>query len=325
MMHHTIPQEYRLPLFGEWDDQFRRFLSVSAGIGFMVILVVLLTPARNALITEVTDVPERFAKLILREPKVEIIKDTAASSQTLPEAETEPPPPPPPPKVRRQQPPVAPDAGQVGRAKARKEVSRSLAGATQAAESAIKNLSASLGKTTTATTRKPTRSRRRSVSGGRNSSDLAKVKHGSGGSGVSVDVAGSSVTGSLLSIESVSHVSEGGEPGGTGAPEAAGGGSSGAYRSNASLLAVVRRYAPGIQFCYDNELKRSPGLRGKLVAALTVAASGEVTDVRIVSDSVNSAGLQQCMLAQIRVWKFPAISAGTTVFKTPFVFTPPKN
>jgi outer membrane biosynthesis protein TonB len=137
-------------------------------------------------------------------------------------------------------------------------------------------------------------------------------------------VAGSSVTGSLLSIESVSHVAEGGEPGGTGT-QAGGGGVSGAYRSNASLLAVVRRYAPGIQFCYDNELKRSPGLRGKLVAALTVAASGEVTDVKIVSDTVNSAGLNGCILAQIREWKFPAISEGSTVFKTPFVFTPPKN
>jgi outer membrane biosynthesis protein TonB len=323
-MHHSIPQEYRLPLFGEWDGQFKKFLSASVGLGILVVLVVLLAPARNALITEVAEIPERFAKLILKEPKAEITKDTAASSQALPEIESEPPPPPPPPKVRRQKPPVAPDAGQAGRVKAQKEVSKSLAGATQAAESAIQNLSASLGKTATKTAKQPTRSRRRSVSSGRGSSDLTKVQHGSGGSGVSADVAGSSVTGSLLSIESVSHVTEGGEPGGTGT-EAGGGGASGAYRSNASLLAVVRKYAPGIQFCYDNELKRSPGLRGKVVAALTVAASGEVTGVKIVSDTVNSSGLQGCILAQIHEWKFPAISGGSTVFKTPFVFTPPKN
>ena len=62
MMHHTIPQEYRLPLFGEWDGQFKKFLSVSAGIGVLIVLVVLLTPARTALITEVSEDPEPHAK-----------------------------------------------------------------------------------------------------------------------------------------------------------------------------------------------------------------------------------------------------------------------
>ena len=30
-------------------------------------------------------------------------------------------------------------------------------------------------------------------------------------------------------------------------------------------------------FCYDNELKKAPGLGGKLVVSITVAASGRVT------------------------------------------------
>jgi TonB family protein len=90
-------------------------------------------------------------------------------------------------------------------------------------------------------------------------------------------------------------------------------------------MAVVRRYAPGIQFCYDNELKRSPGIRGKMVVAITVAASGQVTDARVVSNTVGSTRLSECALAQIREWRFPAVPSGSTVFRAPFVFTPPKE
>jgi TonB family protein len=112
---------------------------------------------------------------------------------------------------------------------------------------------------------------------------------------------------------------------GSGVGSGRGDGPSGAnnYRSNESLLSVVRRYAPGIQFCYDNELKRNPGLRGKLVVSLVVLANGTVSEAAIVEDSLQSPSVRECVLAQIRGWQFPAIPSGSTSFKTPFVFTPP--
>ena len=94
-------------------------------------------------------------------------------------------------------------------------------------------------------------------------------------------------------------------------------------RSNDSLLAVVRRYAPGIQFCYENELKRDPGLRGKLTVSLTVAADGRVTDVAVVEDTLGAPAVVGCALEQMRGWVFPVIESGTSTFKAPFVFTPP--
>ena len=97
------------------------------------------------------------------------------------------------------------------------------------------------------------------------------------------------------------------------------------YRSNESLLGVVRRYAPGIQFCYDNELRKKPGLRGKLVVAMVVLANGTVSEATIVEDTLNSPAVRACALAQIRGWQFPAIASGVTSFKTPFVFTPPSQ
>ncbi len=110
--------------------------------------------------------------------------------------------------------------------------------------------------------------------------------------------------------------------GGAGAAQSPG---SNGYRSNESLLAVVRRYAPGIQFCYDNELRKQPGLRGKLVVAMVVLANGTVSEATIVEDTLNSPAIRACALAQIRGWQFPAIASGVTSFKTPFVFTPPSQ
>jgi TonB family protein len=120
----------------------------------------------------------------------------------------------------------------------------------------------------------------------------------------------------------------GGSGGGVGTGQGPGGGGGGSapgvYRSNASLLAVVQRYAAGIQYCYANELKRDPTLSGKLVVAISVAASGEVVEAGVVRNTIGSARLSDCALSQIRNWRFPAVPEGVTTFQVPFVFTPPE-
>jgi hypothetical protein len=98
----------------------------------------------------------------------------------------------------------------------------------------------------------------------------------------------------------------------------------GVYRSNASLLAVIQKYSAGIQYCYGNELKREPSLRGKLVISLVVAASGEVDEAHVVVNTLGSSRLADCALGQIREWRFPVIRGGATAFQAPFVFTPPQ-
>ena len=86
---------------------------------------------------------------------------------------------------------------------------------------------------------------------------------------------------------------------------------------------MIQKYAAGIQYCYGNELKRDPGLKGKLVVALTVAASGQVTEAVVVQNTVGSSRLASCAIAQIKEWRFPPIAEGSTTFQAPFVFTPP--
>jgi periplasmic protein TonB len=73
------------------------------------------------------------------------------------------------------------------------------------------------------------------------------------------------------------------------------------------------------------ELRKKPGLRGKLVVSMVVLANGSVSEATIVEDTLNSPAVRECALAQIRGWQFPAIPSGVTSFKTPFVFTPPSQ
>ncbi|MCB1185088.1 energy transducer TonB, partial [bacterium] len=232
-------------------------------------------------------------------------------------------------------PKVAPDAGTAGREKARVEVAQNLAQATASLDKAIGDL----GKALPAADRKdngrerPRRQARGSVRGARTSTQLeavdlvADLSAATGGEGAvgarTIDVAAITQVALAGSGEGFGDGAGGGGGDGTGA--SAPGGAGGEIRSNASLLAVVRRYAPGIQFCYENVLKQDPGLRGKLVVNLTVAADGTVDDVIVLEDTLDSAAVTTCVLAQMRDWRFEAVPAGVVTFQAPFVFTPPRD
>ncbi len=218
--------------------------------------------------------------------------------------------------------PVDRIAAQAGRERARAATAE-LTHATASLDRALGDLKSSLGAPTSGDYRASRRARTRNVGSGRSDGQLAAVGSGVAGSGASVDLGGSAVEGSLVAIGSLApaQAAEGrdGAQGGIGA-----GSRPGVYRSNASLLAVIQKYAAGIQYCYESELKRDDGLRGKLVVALTVTPAGSVQEASVVRNTLGSERLAACALSQIRSWKFPPISGGLTTFQAPFVFTPPK-
>lgn len=211
------------------------------------------------------------------------------------------------------------DAARMGRERAQ-QVTADLASSAGALDRALRDLSASL-KGAQGTYQASSRVRTRAVRGGRSDGQLPSAGSGAAAAG-RADLAGTRVTGDRVAIGTLAPASASGAA----SPSDESGVSAtapGVYRTNASLLAVIRRYAAGIQYCYDSELKHDPTLRGKLVVALTVAASGAVTDVRVVQNTTGSAALAACAVGQIRDWRFPVIPAGVTTFQTPFVFTPP--
>lgn len=343
-MSRSVPLEYRQSVFAVPDPRLRRALTISVCLGLAVLAVALLAPIRVAAPPRVEEVPERLAKLILErkappppvlapashiappelaaapeevkpepEPKVETTPKPEVKSEPKTTA---------PPRRAREDTKLAEDRGTAGRAKAKTEVAEALQTTTKSVQTTLQSLQSDLAGISTGTANVPERKGGRGRPGkGRSSGDVTSavtaresVGEGSGG--------GTVVTGSLIDIESIGSGSN--DLASADPTSTAGGGISGSYRSNASLLAVVRKYAAGIQFCYDNQLKREPGLEGKMVIVLTVLASGQVSEASIAEDSLGSSALRECVLLQVREWKFPSIPEGAVTFRTPFVFTPPQ-
>lgn len=226
-----------------------------------------------------------------------------------------------PPKVEPVK-PVDRVAAQAGRERARAATAE-LTKATASLDKALGDLTSSLGAPSSGDYRASRRARTRNVGSGRSDGQLGAVGSGVAGSGANADLGGSAVEGSLVGIGALAPapVAEGraGAEGGVGA-----GSKPGVHRSNAQLLAVIQKYAAGIQYCYETELKRDETLRGKLVVAMTVTAAGSVQEATVVRNTLGSERLAACALSQIRSWRFPPIDGGLTTFQAPFVFTPPK-
>jgi hypothetical protein len=281
----TMASVYRLPMFRRLEPAMDRGLRVAGIVGVVVLAAVYLAPQRAPEMLTVDQVPERLAKLILEPPKpVAQVKLPDPPRVVL---ET-----PPAPKVVAKPEPVAPrrettpklaeDRGQVGRERAQQEVAK-LQEVTSSLDKVLADVTASLASTDDGSTQPRAEPRRRTRSG------RSSVESGSAPAMPQVTAAGAGAAISGARIE-IASLAEAGLP----APEAtradgsrAG---SGEIRSDASLLAVVRKYAPGIQFCYENELKKSPGLGGKLVVAITVAASGRVEGATIAQDTTKTPG-----------------------------------
>jgi outer membrane biosynthesis protein TonB len=328
-------QIYRRPAFGGGDPLLQRCALAASAAGIAFLIAVLVFPAPRAKLTPVEELPPRIARLILEKPKP--VTPPAPAARAIAQAPANPipqtaaveTPKPPPPRVRRAEAArLAADAGTIGRERATRAVAAQIERSTTALDKSLEKLTSSLATSsaTTTTSAPAGRRRSRSVSTGRSGTEGIPGGAQVAGAGALVDLTGSTVGGSRIGLGTLEGV--GGGTGDPDSPGGSGGSASGArpgvYRSNASLLAVIQKYAAGIQYCYGNELKRDPGLKGKLIVALTVAASGSVTEAVLVEDTVGSPRLVSCALSQIRAWQFPPIAEGTTAFQAPFVFTPPE-
>jgi TonB family protein len=58
---------------------------------------------------------------------------------------------------------------------------------------------------------------------------------------------------------------------------------------------------------------------------MDIFASGAVSGLRVVGDTLGDPALQRCILAQVRNWRFKAIDSGTVRFTLPLVFSPPNG
>jgi hypothetical protein len=85
---------------------------------------------------------------------------------------------------------------------------------------------------------------------------------------------------------------------------------------------VVKARAGVFRACYQKELNRNPKLGGgKVVIKFTIQIHGTVAHVTVSSTTLNSAPVEQCLVAQFARLKFPA-HAGNVVVSYPLLFSP---
>jgi TonB family protein len=94
-------------------------------------------------------------------------------------------------------------------------------------------------------------------------------------------------------------------------------------RNQDDIQAVVLKHKNAIQYCYERALKRNPNLKGKLVVRFTITPEGTVKNVKIISSTLQSRQVEQCVLNRIRRWSdFGSIksSYGDTTIRQVFAF-----
>jgi len=96
-------------------------------------------------------------------------------------------------------------------------------------------------------------------------------------------------------------------------------------RDEQSLRSVVQNQMPRLEYIYKKHLKRNVNLEGKVNVDIHISASGRVTKVDVLEDTVGNREFTNELLTTIRRWRFPPIDRGSVVVNYPFVFTRPNS
>lgn len=84
---------------------------------------------------------------------------------------------------------------------------------------------------------------------------------------------------------------------------------------------IVRRHWNEIKYCYERELAKDPNLEGKVAVSFQIGPVGSVIRTTIAETTLGNSAAEQCMLNQVKKWRFPAPEGGGVVDVTyPFIF-----
>ena len=86
-----------------------------------------------------------------------------------------------------------------------------------------------------------------------------------------------------------------------------------------SIRRVIRRHAGEVKSCYERGLSKDPSLAGRVEVEATIGTSGRVEVSEIVSSTIKSKAVEDCIVAASRRWRFPPPEGGTVVVRYPFV------
>lgn len=89
---------------------------------------------------------------------------------------------------------------------------------------------------------------------------------------------------------------------------------------------ALKRVEAQARYCYEAELQREPDLSGKVITNINIAASGAVTAVRILTSSLSSPNVENCLIRVLgRVHFPPCAGGGDAEANYPWLFKPTAN
>ena len=91
---------------------------------------------------------------------------------------------------------------------------------------------------------------------------------------------------------------------------------------SAAIARVVRGRMRMVRDCYERELKRDPGLAGKIEIEFTIGEDGKVEEAYVSNNAMGSDAVGACIVGRIRRWRFPQPDGGSVTVNFPFIFTP---
>ncbi len=95
-----------------------------------------------------------------------------------------------------------------------------------------------------------------------------------------------------------------------------------AGRTDEEIQLIFDKNKGAIDRIYSRALRTDPSLQGKLVLKLTIAPSGKITKISVVSSELNSPALEKRLMSRIKLFNFGSKSVGTITVTYPVVFLP---
>ncbi|MDB4974233.1 MAG: putative abductin-like protein, partial [Myxococcaceae bacterium] len=92
------------------------------------------------------------------------------------------------------------------------------------------------------------------------------------------------------------------------------------YLSAEQINRVVRANQAALRYCYETEVQRQHGLRGKVVLQWRVDRAGAVPTAKVASSTLHNATVEGCIVRQVRKWRFPQPDGGEVAVMYPFIF-----
>ena len=89
------------------------------------------------------------------------------------------------------------------------------------------------------------------------------------------------------------------------------------------VVRTIKTRIRAIKACYEKQLRRNPTLTGKVTVQFTIQPRGNVTGIKVTTNTTNDSQLAQCVTATVGRFRFnPGPEGGSVTFAYPFVFAP---